>query len=118
MAKAYLSFYLKAGRIHIYTDALREIGSPARICFMSAEDGKTLLLAPYENRDLKSHCVPAQVYRGGGSMEVSSIKLCRMIAELYSWDISKSYRIPGRICCENRAVIFEFAKAEIIEKKQ
>lgn len=118
MTRTYLSFYLKASRIHIYVDALREIGSPARICFMIAEDSRTLLLAPYKKRDLKSHCVPAQVYRGSGGMEVSSIKLCGLIAGLYSWDISKSYRIPGRIYYEKKAVIFELSKAEIIEKNQ
>ncbi len=116
MTEIYLSFYLRVNRIHIYVDALRKIGSPARICFMIAKNGKTLLLAPYQNKDFKSHDVPSRVYQGNGGMQVNSMKLCRMIAALYSWDLSRSYRIPGRIYYKQKVVIFELTKAEIIEK--
>ncbi len=33
MSNYYISFYLKAYRIHIFVDALRAIGSTKRICF-------------------------------------------------------------------------------------
>ena len=41
MSETFLSFYLKANRIHVFVDALREIGQPTNICFMVGPDGKT-----------------------------------------------------------------------------
>ena len=81
MSKTHLSFYLKANRIHIFVDALRLIGSPANICFMIGENGKTLILKPYPKKDFHSHRVSAEVYKGKRSMEISSLRLCRIMAE-------------------------------------
>ena len=118
MDETYISFYLKAYRIHVFVDALRGIGSPRRICFMISEDRRSLLLAPYHKRDLKSHNVPQDVYNGIGGMEISSMKLCRLIADLYSWDLSLSYRVPGRIYENMNVVIFDLPRAEIIHPDQ
>jgi len=115
MADTHISFYLKANRIHVFVDALQGIGNPQRICFMIEENGQTLLISPYEKRDFKSHSVPADVYKGAGCMEVSSKKLCQLIAQLHNWDLNHSYRVPGSINEEHKVVILELAKAEIIE---
>ena len=82
MTETFLSFYLKANRIHVFVDALREIGCPVNICFMIGENGKTLILKPYPKKDFHSHRVPQDVYRGKKSMEVSSLRLCRIIADM------------------------------------
>lgn len=118
MNDTHISFYLRANRIHIFVDALRAIGSPKRICFMVAEDGQSFLIAPYDKRDFKSHGVPADVYQGDGRMEISSMKLCSIMATLHSWDLSKSYRVPGKKHSEENVVIFDLKKAEIIEKPE
>lgn len=115
MHETYISFYLKANRIHIFVDALRGLGSPSRICFMVEESGETLLVAPYGKRDFRSHAVPPEVYGGAGGMEVSSMKLCRIIANLHHWDLSRSYRVPGKVYPEQKAAIFTLADAEIID---
>lgn len=114
MDETYISFYLKASRIHVFVNALRGIGCPERICFMISDDGRSLLLAPYKKRDLKSHSVPRDVYSGVGVMEISSMKLCRLIADMFSWDLSLSYRVPGRIYENNRVVIFDLKGAAVI----
>lgn len=115
MQDTYISFYLKANRIHIFVDALRGIGSPSRICFMVEESGETLLVAPYGKRDFKSHSVPPVVYSGTGGMEVSSFRLCRMIASLHHWDVSRSYRVPGKVYSEQKVAIFKLSEAEVID---
>ena len=112
--KISISFYLKANRIHIFINALRGIGSPKRICFMMDESGNTLILSPYDKRDFKSHRVPEKVYSGSESLEISSYKLCRLLASSHDWDISRSYRIPGKIVPSLNVVIFQLDKAEII----
>ena len=118
MQETYISFYLKANRIHIFVDALRGLGSPSRICFMIEENGETLLVAPYEKRDFKSHSVPSEVYHGTGCMEVSSMKLCHIIASLHHWDLNRSYRVPGRIREEQKVAIFHLRSAEVIRPAQ
>lgn len=116
MQETYISFYLKASRIHIFVDALRGLGNPSRICFMIEENGKTLLIAPYEKRDFKSIGVPADVYNGMGCMEVSSMKLCRIIAGIHHWDLERSYRVPGKIHTEHNVAIFSLTEAEVIDR--
>lgn len=104
MSKTHLSFYLKANRIHIFVDVLRLIGSPANICFMIGENGKTLILKPYPKKDFHSHRVSAEVYKGKRSMEISSLRLCRIMAEMQQWNTSYSYRVPGVIMPGSRYV--------------
>lgn len=118
MQDTFISFYLKANRIHIFVDALRGMGSPSRICFMIEESGETLLIAPYEKRDFKSHSVPKEVYSGTGGMEVSSMKLCRIIANLHHWDISRSYRVPGKVFTDKKVAVFQLTEAEVIDRAE
>lgn len=96
-------------------DSLRALGNPRRICFMLNEDANDLLLTPYKNRDLKSHAVPAKVYTSDDEMDVSSQKLCRLLAERHGWNITKSYRVPGVIHADQNVVVFSLRDAEMIE---
>ncbi len=48
--------------------------------------------------------------------EISSYKLCRIIASLYNWNLSKSYRVPGQVFAEKRIAIFDLKRAEIIDR--
>ncbi|MGI6700743.1 MAG: hypothetical protein ACOX6G_10605 [Christensenellales bacterium] len=110
-AETYISFYLRPNRIHVFIDALRGIGCPNRICFMMSEQGDSLLIAPYEKKDFRSHQVPNSAYNGIGRMEVSSRKLCRLIARKFNWKEDCSYRVPGIIYNEKPVVIFDLTKA-------
>lgn len=114
MKEAYISFYLKANRIHIFVDTLREIGCPKRICFMISDDGKSLLIVPYRKKDFKSHPVPDEVYKGIGCMEVCSVKLCRLIARMYNWREDKSYRVRGVAFFEQQVAIFDLSASGMI----
>ena len=49
-------------------------------------------------------------------MEVSSLKLCRVVSEYHQWNKEKSYRIPGFILNDNSAAIFNLPQAEVIDK--
>lgn len=118
MPDSYISFYLKANRVHVFIDVLRGLGSPSRICLMIEENGRTLLIAPYEKRDFKSHAVPPEAYKGAGGIEVSSMRLCQIIARLHHWDAERSYRVPGTIYPEKEVAIFRLTGAEIIEKPE
>lgn len=116
MMDTYLSFYLKNNRIHIFVKALREIGCPKYICFMLSEEGNSLLLAPYERKDFHSHRVPATVYNGKSSLELTSIRLCRLLATEFDWDCGKSYRVPGKVSKTQGVIAFDLNNAREIEK--
>lgn len=115
MDVTYISFYLRAGRIHVFVDALRAIGSPDRICFMIDDDGKHLMIIPYNKRDFKSHKVPKKVYEGQSSLEISSMKFCKLISGMKNWDNSHSYRIPGEIKKTINAAVFNLEEAVAIQ---
>lgn len=115
MNEVFLSFYLKANRIHVFTDALRGIGSPANICFLLDEKGNTLILQPYPRKDFHSHRVPMDVYRGKKRMEVSSWKLCAMIADIRQWNRKISYRVPGTAMQRQQICVFYLDQAKPIK---
>lgn len=117
MNECHISFYLGAGRIHIFPQTLRLIGCPKRICFLISPDGQSLLMRGQETRDLRSHRVPPDVYGGSRSFEVSSRKLCGLLAELQGWDLERSYRAPGAVMREHRSVRFSLARAELTGKR-
>ena len=114
MDETYISFYLKAYRIRVFVDALRGIGSPQRFCFLIDEKGSSLLLVPHEKRDFKSHRVSPKAYNGNGGVAINSMGLCKLLANRHGWDMSKSYRIPGRISRKQGTAIFDLTKAELI----
>lgn len=118
MIETHISFYMKTYRIHIYRDMLTGIGSPKRICFMVADDGHSLLVLPYEKRDLRSHLVPAKAYRSGahGGMEVNSMRLCKIISKLHGWEANASYRVPGKVLPEQKIAAFDLTRAIPIER--
>lgn len=117
MDETYISFYLKAGRIHVFVDSLRAIGSPNRICFMIDKSGNNLLMKPHNKRDFRSHRVPATVYKRQSSLEISSMRLCNLIAHMKNWTSASSYRITGNIIKANNLVIFNLNSAIKIENK-
>lgn len=77
-------------------DALRKIGSPNYICFMIEENGMTLILAPYPRKDFHSHRVSREVYSGEKKgVEISSLRLCTILAGLFQWKTNCSCIIRG-----------------------
>lgn len=117
-ADTYISFYLKANCIHIYVSALRDIGSPKRICFMIDEQGRSLLVAPYKNTDFKSHSVPVSVYSGRTTFRIFSVHLCGLIASSHNWDPSCSYRVPGKYNSKHNVVVFNLNDARTIGQEE
>ena len=102
----------------MFISALNGIGCPHRICFLISSDGKTLLLIPYEKRDLKSHGISPQVYHGGKGCEIHSYKLCHILASQYHWDLNRSYRVPGWIDSRKQVASFDLVSAKIIDQPE
>ena len=61
MNDTYISFYLRANRIHIFVDALRGIRHPKYICFMIEENGKKMIVTRGIGNSIlnvRFNCVP------------------------------------------------------------
>ena len=116
MKETSISFYLKCNRIHVFISALYGIGCPRRICFMISSDGKSLLLAPYEKRDFRSHYISPEVYNGKRGFDVHSYKLCHILAGQYHWNLNQSYRVPGWIDKRRQLAVFDLDFAELIDR--
>ncbi len=112
--RSYISFYFKPSRIHLFMEALRGIGSPSRICLKIDETGNKLMMIPYIKRDFVSHHIPKSVYTSGEGMEISSLKLCRIIANLHGLDLNKSFRFPGVVDVDMQVAVFDLTKAQEI----
>ncbi len=105
-----LSFYLRSNAIHIFKDAIRVIGTPEFIRFRVHPDGTSMLMESYDRITLTSFRVPKNVDTGR-SLVVHSKAFCRIMANRLGWDISESYRVPGRMIPSENVVIFDLTKA-------
>ena len=114
----YISFYLRNNRIYVFIDSLRGIGSPKIVCFMIDTTGNNLIIVPYDKKDFHSHRVPASVYQGKKGFNLTSIRLCRILAAKFAWDTNKSYRVPGVILDKQKIVVYDLQKAELIDKNE
>ena len=113
--ETFISFYLRANRVHVYVDALYALGCPNYVRFLISEDGHSLALVPYHKKDFSSHRVHPGIYNGQKCMELSSIRLCKVLSKMHSWDNEYSYRVPGTIVFKQKVVIFWLCEAEKIE---
>ena len=117
MNETHISFYLRSFRIHLFVDALRGIGSPRFIQFLVGPSGTSLAMVPADKKGFRTHRVPKGIYEGQNQMEINSMGLCRLIANRHGWNMNCSYRIPGVVSTTQKAAVFDFTKAQVIESK-
>ena len=115
MDETYVSFYLRRNRIRVFRQVIAAIGDPRFIRFMIKEDGSSLILLPYNKKTFQSLRVPETVNYGRWSMEISSKPLCLLLARCLGWELSRSYRIPGKVYEQQPLVLFNLSRAYQIE---
>lgn len=114
--ESHISFYFYQYRVHVFMDVLRGMGNPSRICFMIDLSGNRLMIVPYKKRDFKSHFVSQKVYADNTGLEISSMKLCKIISRLHNLDEDESYRFPGVVDARKRTAIFDLTKPQAIRQ--
>ena len=107
----YISFYLRSNKIHIFSAALREIGTPRYIRFLVHAEKLQLVMQAYHKKEFISFRVPKEGIFTYGSMEVASKAFCQLVAVRLGWDITKSYRIPGIVYPAQKIVVFDLTKS-------
>lgn len=116
MDETYVSFYLRQYRIRIFRQTIASIGNPRYIKFMVKEDGLSLILMPYDQKAFQSLRVQETASYNRWSMEISSKPLCLLISSCLGWDISRSYRVPGKVYARYPLVLLDLSKAYLIER--
>ena len=111
MDETYVSFYLRRNRIRVFRQVIAAIGDPKFIRFMIKEDGSSLILLPYNEKTLQSLRVPETANYDRWNMEISSKPLCLLLAHRLGWELSRSYRIPGKVYEQQPLVLFHLSKA-------
>jgi hypothetical protein len=117
--KTYISFYLRTSTIHVFNAALRKIGQPPFVRFMINPDTMQMAMIPANKKDFQSFRVPKGLYSnraGNDAMKVHSQKLCRALASKLGWEVSQSYRVPGKVFEEQRVIRFDLCQASMIQK--
>ena len=112
--KTYISFYLKDGSIHVYTDAIRFLGQPNYIRFLLNNDGSSMVMEPYHKKEFQSIRVRKNADRKLEKTRFRSAYLCRLMTFALGWNQEKSYRVPGRFIPAQKIVVFDMTKATII----
>ena len=110
----YVSFYLRDNTIRIFKSTIRFLGTPEFVQFRVHYDGSSMILEPHSVRTFTTLRVPKNIYNENGSMEVHSKGLCRILANRLGWDVSSSYRIPGKLIPRQKIVVFDLTSATII----
>lgn len=112
--KTYISFYLKDGVIHIYTDAIRFLGEPNYIRFLVNHNGSSMVMQAYDKKEFQSIRVHKNAERTLLQTRFRSAAMCRLMTYVLGWDKNKSYRVPGKYIHSQKIVVFDMPRAEII----
>lgn len=108
----YVSFYLKDGKIHVYADAIRSLGTPYFIRFLLSQDGSSMIMEPYHKKEFQSIRVKKDSI--SGKLYFRCRPLCSLLEHTRGWNHSQSYRIPGRLIQKQRIVLFDLTQATAI----
>lgn len=108
----YVSFYLKDGKIHVYADAIRSLGTPDFIRFRLNQDGSSMIMEPYHKKEFQSIRVKKE--NRSGKLCFRCKPLCSLLEHTQSWNHSQSYRIPGRLIQKQRIILFDLTQAAAI----
>ena len=107
----YISVYLYDNTVHIYKSAIKEMQNPKFIRFLVHEDGKSLIMQPYDRKTQTSFKVPSGLFDGNKSMRVYSKKFCKALSQMQGWNNDDTYRVPGKVYRSQRIVMFDLTQA-------
>ncbi len=111
----YISFYFRCNTIRIFKKTMRTLGSPKFIRFRVHENGRYMLLEPFDRITQSSTFrVPSNLEDENGNMDIHSKPFMWVIAKQMGWDITRSYRVPGEVYQSEKIVVFDLTKAVII----
>ena len=114
---AFISFYLTKPRIHIHSKTIIDIGNPKYIRFLVKDDGSSMIMEAYYQKDFQSHRVPKRTDKRW-EMEVSSLPLILLLKNRLNWDSGQSYRVPGKTFPSQHLAVFDLSAATPIKPNE
>lgn len=118
--KTHMSFYLDRSTFHVFTNAIRRVGSPPYVRFLINPDNLCMAMESYDKKGPTSFSVPPKLFSDskGTSMRIQSKRFCCLLADKMGWDETKSYRVPGHIFSKQQIVIFDLSQAVELNGKE
>lgn len=110
-SSTYISVYLYDDTVHIFKSTLKKMQCPKFIRFLVHENGKSLIMEPYDRKTQTSFKVPSGLFDGDKSMRVYSKKFCAALSQMQGWNNRDTYRIPGKVFRSQRIVMFDLTQA-------
>lgn len=110
-SSTYISVYLYDDAIHIFKSTIKKLQNPKFVRFLVHENGKSLIMEPYDSKTQTSFKVPPGLFDGNKSMRVYSKKFCTALSQMQGWNNRDTYRIPGRVFQTQRIVMFDLTQA-------
>ncbi|MCF0238805.1 MAG: hypothetical protein HUK24_09405 [Sphaerochaetaceae bacterium] len=118
----YISFYLSKCTFRLFKSALRQIGNPPYIRFLVSNKDMSIVMQAFDEKTQISFKISEKMLAKGNSQSlvVHSKRLCSILASVMGWDVTKNYRIKGRIYPSQQLVKFDLSTAVIAmrEKKK
>lgn len=116
----YISFYLRYNTVHVFVNAVREIGRPKFVRFLVNGNEMMMVMQPHYRKEIVSFRVPDSIlmnsYGTHDAFQIHSKAFCQVLSGKMGWDSSCSYRIPGKIYPKQQIVRFDLKQAELIQR--
>lgn len=110
----YISFYLKDGKVHVFADALRSLGTPNYIRFLLGKDGSSMIMEPYHKKEFQSIRVKKDNEQVNRKLCFRCKPFCKLLENTLGWTSLYSYRVPGRLIPSQRIILFDLTQATAI----
>lgn len=110
----YISFYLKDGKVHVFADALRSLGTPNYIRFLLGKDGSSMIMEPYHKKEFQSIRVKKDNKQMHRKLCFRCKPFCKLLENTLGWTNLYSYRVPGRLIPSQRIILFDLTQATAI----
>lgn len=110
----YISFYLKDGKVHVFADAIRSLGTPNYIRFLLGRDGSSMIMEPYHKKEFQSIRVKKDNEQIHHKLCFRCKPFCKLLENTFGWASLYSYRVPGRLILSQRIILFDLTQAAAI----
>jgi len=111
----YISMSCSKGAIRLFKEIIRSLKTPPYVKFYINRESCCLAIGADFTKSQKTHKIPKNLYTDNGKMVIYSKKFCNIIYDEMKWDKRLTYRVPGKMMCDNNLAFFDLKKAEIIK---
>lgn len=115
----YLTIHMNPYYIRVFRNALKAVGMPRYVRFLMEPDSERMAMTAYDRKEFTSFRVPQKISESGNKnacVRIHSHILCKALFRQFGWDTLRTYRIPGKLYPEQKAVIYNLTEAFSLDR--